>query len=102
MSPFESVPFHGGITPLYVPPFTTIAPCKPPVTMPMTLFGSPVTTSFFASGGNAPGWPCPLAPWHDEQLVLNTFAPLALAGAAPAADCAGGGAAARIWASLRD
>src|SRR5580700_2903202 len=53
--------------------------------MPMTLFGSPVTTGLFASGGNAPGTPCPCAPWQLEQLLAKTGAPAPLVAEPPAA-----------------
>lgn len=36
-----------------------------------------VTTGSPASGGNAPGTPAPLAPWHDAHFAAYTRSPLA-------------------------
>src|ERR1700722_2754014 len=65
-------------------PATEICPCRPLSTMPMTVFASPVTTGLLASGGNAPGEPCPCAPWQLAQLAEKTFEPLGLAIPPPA------------------
>src|ERR1022692_1613181 len=54
--------FQAGITPLYDCALTTIAPCMPLSSVPMSLFGSPVTYGLPASGGNVPGSPLPAAP----------------------------------------
>ena len=57
-----SVPSHGGIVPLYVPPFTVIFPVSPNFTVWITRFASPETYGFATSGGNTFGTPVPSAP----------------------------------------
>src|ERR1700694_18362 len=47
-------------------PFSTVA---------ITLFGLPETYGLPASGGAAPGKPCPLAPWQLAQFCAKTFCP---------------------------
>src|SRR3546814_3234023 len=65
----------GGITELYSTPLTCTWPDRPCRITAGRRLGSAAIQSEFASGGNTPSRPCPLAWWQVEQVPANSASP---------------------------